>query len=229
MNQPNNPYPGYGQPPGHGGYPQAPPGSSPYPMAPGPPPGGPRPGYPPQQRGGGTSKALPVIAGIGLAVGVCLGLLMVRGTGKSDAATPPKTTVEEIDADAGAVAAATPDAAPEPAVTADAAVEAAIVPDAAPAAPAVRTVVVELDVLPKEAEVTVDGEVIEGERYEIELAEGDKKKVKFKATAEGYVSRGATKTITEDTTVKLRLPKKRGGGTSGGGGRRRNNDGLIDL
>lgn len=225
-----NPPPGHGQSPGYGGYPQAhqgqaPPGASPYPMSGGPSSGG-RPGYPPIPRSGGSSRALPVIAGVGLAVGVCLGLLMVRGTGKSDAATPGKTAAAAIDA--GVVATVTEDAGPSPAVAADAAVEVAVAIDAAPPQPAVRTVVVELDVLPQGAAVTANGDAVTGERYELELPEGDRKKVTFRATAQGYITKSMSKTITDDMTVKIRLPKRRSGGGNSSN-RRRDNDGLIDL
>lgn len=230
MSNGQNPYPGYGQQPpqGFGGYPQAP-GQPPYPggavqtgqAAPLPPPG--------RESGGrrGTSRVLPIMVAAGLAVGVCGGLVVVLGTGESDAATnEPEVTGSKTGGtpDAGVeVAATTPDAAPEPPP-----------PDAAPEPPPIKKITVKFDVEPSNATVTVDGEEIEDNAYTVELEPDKSKTVKIVAKASGYKTFKDERTIDGDDTVEIKLDKRSSGrrntGRRTGGGRRTGSGGgRIDF
>jgi len=252
MSNPNaqNQYPGYpqGGPPqpgdSRGMYPNSAP--SPYPPAAGP--GG---GYPGPMSRRASSRTLPIIAGIGVAVGVFGGLMIIRGTGNSSAAGNPevvdnggKAGGDEIPVlgppDAGAqqvVATAEVDAAPK-AVT--------------PPEPEVRKVTLRFDVAPKTAKLEVDGKAVKNGELVLELAADEKKEVEIEASAQGYepwsktvavattgtaqtvkveLEKVAKKPVTTTTTTRKpprprdegrKPPRDRGNGRRGSGG-------LIDL
>jgi eukaryotic-like serine/threonine-protein kinase len=96
---------------------------------------------PPMRRRKG-SKALPITVAAGVAVGVCVGLIVIRGTGKADTGGGGGAPSAEFDAGTAAMVAA-PDGAPK--------VVAAPKPDAAPLAAATTA-----DAAPKVAAATPD-------------------------------------------------------------------------
>jgi hypothetical protein len=197
----SNPYPGYGQQPpqGYGGFGQAP-GQAPYPghmptgqAAPLPPPGA-------SSGRRGTSRALPIMVAAGLAVGVCGGLVLVLGTGESDAASK-KPAVTGKDKDKGTsgdeqVAVVTPDAAVPPPP-----------PDAAPE-PRTRKVMIRFEVEPPEAELSVDGKAITDGAYMIELEREETKTVAIEAKASGYKPFKGEHTIAGNAVVPVTLEKR---------------------
>jgi hypothetical protein len=211
----SNPYPGYGQQPpqGYGGYGQAP-GQPPYP---GHMPTGQAAPLPPGAASSGrrgTSRALPIMVAAGLAVGVCGGLVLVLGTGESDAASKPEVKGEGgKGSDTGTpgeeqVAVLPPDAAVPPPP-----------PDAAPE-PRTRKVTIRFDVEPPEAEVTVDSEAITDGTFAIELEREESRTVALEAKASGYKPFKGKHTITGNDVVPIKL-EKRASRTSG---TRRTND-----
>ncbi len=226
--------PGYGPPGGHppgGGYPQ------PTPM-PGM-PNMPRPGIPPlgPRRSG---KALPIAVAAGLAVGVFLGLIVVKGTGSASA---DEVAVTDSDGDAGAevatnggadagsaVATASLDAAAKVASSGDAKTTAvASSPDAAvavsppttpdrPQTPTITTATLRIKFRPANApskegfSLTIDDLPVSGESHVITLTNG-MKKIAVVAQAKGYKSYKRKYTIREDQVITVRLSRKGSGGT----------------
>jgi hypothetical protein len=164
----------------------------------------------------------------GLAVGVCGGLVLVLGTGESDAASGKAEAVGE-DAGAGPsadeqVAAVIPDAAVPPPP-----------PDAAPE-PTTKKITIRFEVEPSDAEatVTVDSTAITDGIYTVELEREGSKTVTIEAKASGYKPFKKKHTITDDDMVPIKLDKR----PSRTGGSRRNEDrpntgrdsnGRIDL
>jgi hypothetical protein len=144
-----------------------------------------------------SSRTLPIIAGIGVAVGVFGGLMIIRGTGNA-AGNPEvvdnggKPGVDELPVlgppDAGAqqvVATAEVDAAPK-AVT--------------PPDPEVRKVTLRFDVAPKTAKIEVDGKAVKNGELVLELAADEKKEIEIEASAQGYEP--WSKTVAVATTGK---------------------------
>lgn len=241
----HNPYPpGYPQanPSQPMGVPQGPPGgypNAPYPGMGSPPRPGPGAG-PGPRKGGGSARTLPIVAGVGMAVGVFGGLMIIFGTGNSDAASDDtKPVVATLVSDGGA--GATGDD-PQAGVALDGGTAGDMAAAAAAdAAPASKSVVLAFEVEPADARITVDGEEVEGDSFTLELDPGQKKRVKVEAQSDGYRSWSKTIAVTSDTdekTVTIELDKianrkpvkkKR----TGGGGRRTNPrggpGGLIDL
>ncbi|WP_428262966.1 hypothetical protein [Haliangium sp.] len=194
------------------------------------------------------SRSLPIIVGFGVAVGVFGGLMIIRGTGPSNASEdlPELTGVDDGDQGQGTTAGGD-----EPAVAAADAGAAEVVAeaasfDAAPPEPELRVVTVRFDVKPGDAVVEVDGEEVDGDSYELELQPGEGKTLEVVATADGYRDYSETVTLGVDDkkkTVAIRLdkvkpqpatrrPPRRGSGRRQGSGRRgsgRNSGALIDL
>jgi hypothetical protein len=171
---------------------------------------------------------LPIMVAAGLAVGVCGGLILVLGTGKSDAAT--NVAGPSGEEGAGGMDAGAPDGL----------TEVAEVPvDAAPAKPAVKKVTLSFEVDPGAAKITVDGEEIEGDTYELELKDGETRKVTIAAEAKGYKSKTMKQTISDDETIEIELQKEKTQTRSSGGSRKGSRrggskggpkkGGLIDL
>lgn len=192
--QGQNPYPGYspqgGPPqPGDASRPMYPSSvGSPYPAAAGP----------STYSGGGmnrrvSSRTLPIIVGVGVAVGVFGGLMIIRGTGSSSAAAnDPEVLVGENEGgDKGEDSQGgeppvqrTPDAGVA-AVVAAATVDAAVA-QVTPPEPQKRTVTLRFDVTPKSAGIQVDGEEVEKGAFTLELAPDERKQVEVVVEAEGY-------------------------------------------
>ena len=201
-------------------------GSAPYAMPPGARPVPHMPGA-----GRGPSRALPIIVAGGLAVGVFGGLMIVRGTGSSGAATgAPKVDAGSIPVvirggpstghDAGVAPPKPPPRAP------DAAVAVAPMPvDAAP--PEIARAVITFDVKPTGAAITVDGEPVEGTTYECELGKDGAKKVDIRASARGYFNKALSHTITGDEVVRIRLGRRRP--SSSTGRKQKSSDTFIDI
>jgi hypothetical protein len=202
--QGQNPYPGYppqaGPPqPGDPSRPMYPSGGgSPYPSAAAP------SSYP----GGGTgrrasSRTLPIIVGVGVAVGVFGGLMIIRGTGSSSAEAgngngaggealvlgPPDAGAAEI------VATVQVDAAPA-AVT--------------PPGPEKRTVTLRFEVSPRDADIEVDGKAVKNGALALELAADERKEVEVVVEAEGYepwTKKLAVSTTDDEQAVSVELEK----------------------
>lgn len=178
---------------------------------------------PPPQRGGG-GKALPIACGAGLAVGVFVGLLVLRGTGGEAEAG------EDATVDAGTVATNDKPADAAPAVK---------TPDAAPpvdAKPEPKKAVLTFDVDGDidGLDITVDDNKVDGRSYEIVLGDVDKVKVKVVARARGYHSFRDTLEVSADQTVAVTMRKRGGGGSrpgtgDGSGSGKRPPGGIIDL
>ncbi|ACY16063.1 hypothetical protein [Haliangium ochraceum] len=229
MSNPNgqSPYPNYSPP----GGPQAG-GEPPRPMYP---QGGPPSPYPavaaPHAPSTGAfakrapSRTLPIIVGVGVAVGVFGGLMIIRGTGNAGAEETPTDLVGENiengengengsgdgddNGDVG-TAAVTGDGDEAVAGASDAGVEAgddtvAIAEasiDAAPAAPEMREVSLVFDVTPASATVLVAGSPIEDGVYTVELEEGESREVKVEAKAKGYRNWSKTVALASDDDEK---------------------------
>src|SRR6185503_21296204 len=108
-------------------------------------------GPPPLQTGGSRGRALPVMVACGLAMGVFVGLVVVRGTGEAEGAVTatvnPAPPAKPEAGEAKQPAAEPPPPAPEPA------------PAAEPPAAEPPTALLTFNVTPKDAVVTVDGAV----------------------------------------------------------------------
>lgn len=152
----------------------------------------------------------------GLAMGVFVGLVVVRGTGEAEGAVtatvnpapPPKREEEAVQP-----AAETPPPDPEPA--------------AEPPAPDPATALLTFNVTPKDAVVTVDGSTADGGKAEVKLVDG-KSRVRLVAKADGYKTYEKSHLVTDDEAISIDLVKKSrrsSGGSKGPSGP----GGLIDL
>ncbi len=208
------------------GHPGAAPGHyTPFPGPHGPPPG---------PQGFSRGRALPVMVACGLAMGVFVGLVVVRGTGEAEGAvtatvTPaPATDKPDKGGTAGTAdmagtadddAKAPPPEPPPPAA-----------PETPPPAPpaADPTALLTFNVTPGNAVVTVDGAVAAQGKAEVKLVEG-KARVRLVARADGYKSYEKSHLVTDDEAISIDLVKKArrssGGGSKGPSGP----GGLIDL
>ena len=193
-----NPYPGYGQQPqGMGAYGQYPPQQQMH--------GGgmhPTGSTPPPARKGGGSKALPVMVAAGLAVGVCGGLVLVLGTGSSDAATEKKAEVDTEKEEAAEKPDPPKDLSGGDKKTDETAEKKSDEPKKV-------EVAVDFELSPKDASITVDGEEISGSSYTLELEEGKTKKVKIAASAPNHESTEMDYEISKNDTVKIALTKQK--------------------
>lgn len=184
------------------------------------------------------SKALPITIAAGVAVGVCLGLLVIRKTeGKGESSTPePAATSATTRAAVGSpaqpapaveppVAVSPPPAAPVPGPAEPAAPAEPAEPTQAPAAPPAAApeptyVMVTVSVTPPEAaaiaRVTVDGAPASAEG--VRVAADPKKKVRVVVKAKGYATFEKKIVVTEDTAIDAALKKASRGTGSGPGG-----------
>jgi hypothetical protein len=178
----------------------------------------PYPPPPPPPRRGGGGKALPVAVGAGLAVGVFLGLILIRGTDPAGA----EDGLAGVDAGVAA--------------SMDAAVATAKRPDAAPApvpidaSPEPRKAVLTFDVSPGSIDgikLTVDGQEVSGDRFEIELGDEQRREVEIGASAPRYRRFRDKVEVSADRTVEIKM-RRRGGGRPSGGSTTRPG-GIIDL
>ena len=175
---------------------------------------------PPRPPGFSRGRALPVMVACGLAMGVFVGLVVVRGTGEAEGAVtatvnPAPSKPEE----AKQPAVETPPPAPEPAAPEPAAPE--------PPAPEPATALLSFNVTPKDAVVTVDGTVADGGKAEVKLVDG-KSRVRLVARADGYKTYEKSHLVTDDEAISIDLVKKSrrsSGGSKGPSGP----GGLIDL
>ncbi len=151
----------------------------------------------------------------GLAMGVFVGLVVVRGTGEAEGAVtatvnpaPPKPE------EAKQPAVEPPPPAPEP-------------PAPEPPAPEPATALLTFNVTPRDAVVTVDGTVADGGKAEVKLVDG-KSRVRLVARADGYKTYEKSHLVTDDEAISIDLVKKSrrsSGGSKGPSGP----GGLIDL
>lgn len=216
----------------------------------------PFPGHaPPGQGHAGFSRgrALPVIVACGLAMGVFVGLVVVRGTGEAEGSVTATVTQPTSDGDQGdkkpeARPAAGQDPAPAPAdgkppdvkpedgkptdvkpedgKPADTKAADAKQPLPEPAPAADTAAILTFNLSPADAVVTVDGNKIADGRSEVKLVEG-KARVRLIAKAGGYKSYDKSHLVTGDEAISIELVKKPRRSSSGkspsGPG------GLIDL
>jgi cell division septation protein DedD len=187
---------------------------------------------PPRPAGFNRGRALPVMVACGLAMGVFVGLVVVRGTGEAEGAvtatvTPPARAASP---DAAKPAEAKPaDTNPAEAKPADAKPADAKPADAKPPEPppaADTRALLTFNVTPPDAVVTVDGAKVAGGKVEVKLVDG-KKRVRLVAKADGYRSYDKSHLVTDDEAISIELVKRprrssSSKGPSGPGG-------LIDL
>jgi hypothetical protein len=148
----------------------------------------------------------------GLAMGVFVGLVVVRGTGEAEGAVTATVTPPAEEKKPPAAEPTPPPAEPSP-------------PPAEPT-PADASALLTFNVLPKEAVVTVDGVVVDGGKTEVKLVEG-KARVRLVARADGYKSYDKSHLVTDDEAISIELVKK--SHHSSGGGKTSGPGGLIDL
>jgi hypothetical protein len=162
----------------------------------------------------------------GLAMGVFVGLVVVRGTGEAEGAVTA-TVTPPADEGQGKKAGDAPDAkrddkppaadpAPQPSP-----------PPPEPAPAADTSALLTFNVMPKEAVVTVDGVKVDGGKTEVKLVEG-KARVRLVARADGYKSYDKSHLVTDDESISIDLVKKSRRSSSGKGGPS-GPGGLIDL
>jgi hypothetical protein len=219
--QGQNPYPGY---PPQAGPPQSGDPSRPmYPSGAGSP--YPSAAAPTSFPGGGmgrraSSRTLPIIVGVGVAVGVFGGLMIIRGTGNSSAdpgTEPPVLQGSNGNAEDNGKPEGKPD---EPQVptqpdegTAVAAVEVdAAPPPVTPPKPEKRTVTLRFQVSPEDADIEVDGKPVKDGALALELAADERKNVEVVVKAEGYepwTKKVAVSTSGDEQAVEVELAKKR--------------------
>jgi hypothetical protein len=162
----------------------------------------------------------------GLAMGVFVGLVVVRGTGEAEGSSAEQPVA------AAETPVVNPPAQPPQPQTGDVLgdppppLEVEKPPDPEPA---VEKAVLSFSVTPKSATVTVDGAKVAKGQTEIKLVEG-KARVRVVVTASGYKGYEKSVLVTGDEKLDIELvkkPKKTGGGK--GGGKPSGPGGLIDL
>jgi hypothetical protein len=149
----------------------------------------------------------------GLAMGVFVGLVVVRGTGEAEGAVTATVTTPAAE-DTKKPADSKP-AEPEPTPP----------PPAEPAAD--TSALLTFNVTPKSAVVSIDGVVVESGKAEVKLVEG-KARVRLVARADGYRSYDKSHLVTDDEAISIELvkkPRRVSSGKSGPSGP----GGLIDL
>jgi hypothetical protein len=153
----------------------------------------------------------------GLAMGVFVGLVVVRGTGEAEGAVTATVTAPPDDGKkaAGTPAPAEP-APPEPSP-----------PPSEPSPPADTSALLTFNVTPKDAMVTVDGVKVDGGKTQVKLVEG-KARVRLVARADGYKSYDKSHLVTDDEAISIELVKKSRRSSSGKSGQS-GPGGLIDL
>jgi hypothetical protein len=148
----------------------------------------------------------------GLAMGVFVGLVVVRGTGEAEGAVTATVTTPAAE-DTKTPADKKP---PEP------------TPPPPPVEPAPDTsALLTFNVTPRGAVVSIDGVVVESGKAEVKLVEG-KARVRLVARADGYKSYDKSHLVTDDEAISIELvkkPRRASSGKSGPSGP----GGLIDL
>jgi hypothetical protein len=203
-----------------------------------------------------SSRTLPIIVGVGVAVGVFGGLMIIRGTGDSVAGSdPPVLEGSNGSAEGEGKPEGKTDGKPdEPPVltpTDERTVEVAanVEVDAAPTPvtppkPEKRTVTLRFDVSPSDADIEVDGKPVKDGALALELAADERKQVEVVVEAEGYepwTKKLAVSTTADEQDVSVELekvkrtttPVRRPPRPPRDDGRRRDRDrrpgGIIDL
>jgi serine/threonine-protein kinase len=185
------------------------------------------------------SKALPITVGAGVAVGVCIGLVLIRhidqkqhgpaaaAVAKADARSvvtappadaapavaPPPVPVGPADAAPAAVAKVVPDAAPPPKPAPPKPEPPKPEPPPAPVVAAKATLIVKVD--PADAPelvITVDGATAPGGTAQV----ATKRDVRIAVKAKGYAPASKHVTLTGDQTVEIKLTRKVPTGGPGG-------------
>lgn len=165
----------------------------------------------------------------GLAMGVFVGLVVVRGTGEAEGsvtATVNPGPGEDRPAADPKAAAETP---PPPAAETKPAADAPPPPEPPPPEASGTSAVLSFNLSPPTAAVTIDGRKVEGGKAEVKLVEG-KARVRLVARADGYRSYDKSHLVTDDEAISIELvkkPRRSSGGKSSGGSS--GPGGLIDL
>lgn len=157
-----------------------------------------------------SSRTLPIIVGVGVAVGVFGGLMIIRGTGSSSAEAGNGPEVLE-----GVNGNGEGDDAPVLGPPDAGAVVATAQVDAAPAAvtpprPEKRTVTLRFEVSPRDADIEVDGKAVKNGALALELAADERKEVEVAVEAEGYepwTKKLAVSTTDDEQAVSVELEK----------------------
>jgi hypothetical protein len=171
----------------------------------------------------------------GLAMGVFVGLVVVRGTGEAEgsvtATVNPAATSAGDDGTPGAEKPVPAGSEPPAAGDSKPAEPAATPPPAEPPPPPEASgarAVLTFNVTPPSAVVTVDARKVADGKPEVKLLEG-KARVRLVARADGFKRYDKSHLVTDDEAISIELVKKprrssssKGGGSSGPGG-------LIDL
>lgn len=167
----------------------------------------------------------------GLAMGVFVGLVVVRGTGEAEGsvtATVNPATAADDGKPAGEKPAAAPSAQPagDPPPAEPAPGEAKPAPPEP--APPDTSAVLSFNVTPPTAVVTVDGSKVADGKAEVKLVEG-KARVRLVARADGYKSYDKSHLVTDDEAISIELVKKSRRSSSSKDGSSSGPGGLIDL
>lgn len=206
----------------------------------------------PSGPGFARGRALPIVVASGLAMGVFVGLVVVRGTGEAKGQTVAAAGTQE-GAEAGATqepsSRPAPVAAPTPGSTGAGAppttpTPAAVDPpqtkptggDAAAKKPASMALVT-IEGAPRGATITIDGQKIEGTAKEVPLDDAGKAQIKVQVKASGYKPYAETVDVTGDKSVSVDLERVRRPSSGKGGGKKGDRDkggpsgpgGLIKL
>jgi hypothetical protein len=147
--------------------------------------------------------------GVGVAVGVFGGLMIIRGTGSSSAEAGNGPEVLNGNGEGGDA----PVLGPPDAGAAE--VVATVQVDAAPAAvtpprPEKRTVTLRFEVSPRDADIEVDGKAVKNGALALELAADERKQVEVVVEAEGYepwTKKLAVSTTDDEQAVSVELEK----------------------
>jgi PEGA domain len=193
-----------------------------------------------------SSRTLPIIVGVGMAVGVFGGLMIIRGTGSPPAIAGTDSEVPEGgdgNDEKTPVLLGAPDARP-PEVVATVEVDAAPA-QVTPPRPEKRTVTLRFEVSPRGADIEVDGKPVKNGALALDLAAGERKQVEVVVEADGYepwTKKLAISTTDDEQAVSVELekikrttpPVRRPPRQRDDPGRRRDRDrrpggGIIDL
>jgi hypothetical protein len=177
-----------------------------------------------------SSRTLPIIVGVGVAVGVFGGLMIIRGTGDSVAGSdPPVLEGSNGSAEGEGKPEGKTDGKPEGKtdgkpdeppvlippdertveVAANVEVDAAPTP-VTPPKPEKRTVTLRFEVSPSDADIEVDGKPVKDGALALELAADERKQVEVVVEAEGYepwTKKLAVSTTADEQDVSVKLEK----------------------
>ena len=176
----------------------------------------------PSGPGFARGRALPIVVASGLAMGVFVGLVVVRGTGEAQGQTVAAAEPEAAPTPTPAPN-PTPAPTPTPTPTPTPAANPGTTPEAAkpddekkPPSMALVTFVG----APRGATILVDGQKIEGTAKEIPLDASGKAQIKVQVKASGYKPYSETVDVAGDKKLDVELDKVRRPSSGKGGGKK---------